>query len=97
VGKRTVEYSFSSPVERDFSHSHYLVQAERSCWIVHLDFRVYVRRTATLEFTEQLPQQSCGNSLPPHEWVRDQVLNEGTGPALRNPDDVLPLIDCKKT
>ncbi len=32
-----------------------------------------------------------------NEWVHDQVLSEGIGPTLRNPDDVLPLIDCKKT
>jgi hypothetical protein len=69
----------------------------RSRRIVDLDFQVHVRCTATLKFTEHLPQQSSGDSLPPHEWVHDQILNERTGPALRNPDDVTPLIDCKKT
>ena len=35
--------------------------------------------------------------MPPHEWVHYQVLYERTSPALRNPDHVLPRIDCKKT
>jgi hypothetical protein len=50
-----------------------------------------------MKFAEHLPQQSSSDSLPPYERVHDQVLDEGTGPALRNSDDVLPLIDCKKT
>jgi hypothetical protein len=69
----------------------------RSRWIVDLDLQIYVRCTATLKFTEHLPQQSCGDSLPPHVRVHDQILDERTGPALRNPDNVTPLIDCKKT
>jgi hypothetical protein len=87
----------SRSVDCHISHAYCLVQWECSRRIVYLDFQVYVRRTATLKFTEHLPEQGFGDSLPPHEWMNDQILNEGTGPALRNSNDVLPLIDCKKT
>ncbi len=61
-----------------------------------MNFQVYVLRTAMLKFTEHLPQEGRGDPLPTRERMHDQVFDEGTGPALRDSDDVLSLILCEK-
>jgi len=61
-----------------------------------VNFQTYVLRTAMLKFTEHLPQQGRRDPLPTRERMHDQVFDEGTGPALRDSDDVLSLILCEK-
>ncbi len=95
--ERTVESKFSRPVERDFSHSQRLVQADCSRRIVHLNFQVYVLRPPMPEFTKNSPQQGRRDSLTTRERMHDEVFDESAGPALRDPDDLLPLILCEKT
>ena len=66
-------------------------------WIVHLNFQIDVLHAPTPKFPKYSPQQGRRDSAPTRQWMDNQVFDEGTGPALGDSDNVLPLIDREET
>jgi hypothetical protein len=84
-------------VERSFSHSQFFIQADGSRRIVQLNFQIDVLRAPTPKFPKYAPQQCRRDATPTRQRMNNQVFDEGTGPALGDTDNVLPLIDREET